>query len=82
MRKAVTKLREMAAIVIGGTAAFAVFATVVFLGGLEWIVRWSLRILFLPCILLASLLYPEQTPLHERIIRDVREWIRLTDSAN
>jgi magnesium-transporting ATPase (P-type) len=82
MRKTVRKLREVAAIVVGGMAAFAVFATVVLLGGLEWIVRWSLRILFLPFILLASLLYPERMPLRERIARDVREWIRLTDSAN
>jgi hypothetical protein len=80
MRKTVQRLREISAIVVGGTAAFAVFAAVVVIGGFEWIVRWSLRILFLPCVILASLLYPERTPLRERIVRDVREWIRLTDS--
>jgi uncharacterized membrane protein len=79
MRKMVKRTREVAAVVVGGTAAFVLFGTAVLLGGLEWIVRWSLRILLLPCVVLASLLYPEQTPLRMRIARDVREWIRLTE---
>ena len=82
MRKIVRMAREVAAIVIGGTAAFVMFGTAVLLGGIEWIVRWSLRILLLPCVVLASLLYPERTPLLARIARDVREWIRLTDLAS
>jgi hypothetical protein len=79
MRKTVRKLREIAAIVVGGTAAFVMFGTAVLLGGIEWIVRWSLRILLLPCVVLASLLYPEEKSLLARIARDVREWIRLTE---
>jgi hypothetical protein len=79
MRKTVRRMREVAAIVVGGTAAFVLFGTAVLLGGLEWIVRWSLRILLLPCVIIASLLYPEQTSLLARIARDVREWIRLTE---
>jgi hypothetical protein len=79
MRKLVRKLREVAAIVVGGTAAFVMFGTAVLVGGIEWVIRWSLRILLLPCIVLASLLYPEETPLRVRIARDIREWIRLTE---
>jgi hypothetical protein len=82
MRKMVKRTREIAAIVVGGTAAFVLFGTAVFFGGIELIVRWSLRILLLPCVVLASLLYPEKTPLLARIARDIREWIRLTDFAN
>jgi hypothetical protein len=79
MRKTVRKLREVAAIVVGGTAAFVMFGTAVLLGGIEWVVRWSLRIFLLPCVVLASLLYPEEKPLLARIARDVREWVRLTE---
>ena len=82
MRKMVKRTREVAAVIVGGTAAFVLFGTAVLLGGIEWVVRWSLRILLLPCVVLASLLYPERTPLLARIVRDVREWIRLTDLAN
>jgi hypothetical protein len=79
MRKMVKRTREVAAIVVGGTAAFVLFGTAVFFGGIELIVRWSLRILLLPCVVLASLLYPEKTPLRERIVRDIREWMRMTE---
>jgi len=81
MRKKIVRLREIAAITVGGIAAFSLFATMVVMHFAERTVSWSLRILLLPFVITASLLYPERTPLRWRIARDVREWIRLTEMS-
>jgi hypothetical protein len=81
------RLREILGLTCGAVATLAAGLTIIlvvvifsFVGAL---IILSVKLLCLPLVVLASLIYPDDRnyPLPERIVEDVREWWRLMHAS-
>ena len=76
MKKLWMQFREIAAIVVGGLTVLTVVAVAFASDCVSKTIILVTKIANLPLVLLASVIYPEETPLLRRIKRDVVQWWR------
>ena len=69
-----TQFREIAAIVVGGLTVLTVVSVAFASDCVSKTIILITKAANLPLVLLASVIYPEETPLLRRIKRDVVQW--------
>jgi len=72
---------EILGLVLGGTASLVVVVVAMMILALSKFVISLVKIICLPLVLMASLIYPDERSLRQRVVQDVTEWWRLTEVA-
>jgi len=77
------QIREVAGIVFGGIATLVVALTVIGIVLAGKLLVSGIKVLCLPLVVLASLVYPDERnlKLHQRVVADIKEWWRTMQPA-
>jgi len=81
MRVYSERIREIVGLTLGGVATLVVLITAIAAVLLNKVLVGVVKLICLPLVILASVVFPDDKPVRERIVRDAVEWWKLTHPA-